>query len=188
MLPSNKLIFEKEEFTNSVKKCFSLRDVCKHYNKPINGYYTKLFQKWITTFECDVSHFNNEKVTLKCVECGTSFDVSLSKATERKFCSLKCANQKVRGRALPLPECELFGDRKHRAICFRHHKKECVICQEKIAVTVHHYNGDHSDDNPSNLVPLCANHHIYIHSNEGRHLVAKKVDDYVNQFCKSTGY
>lgn len=188
MTPSNKLVFEKEEFTTSIKNCFSLRDVCEHYKKPINGYYTKLFTQWINTFECDTSHFSNKKVTLKCIECESPFEVNPSKASERKFCSLKCANQKVRGRALPLPEDELVGERKHRAICFRYHKKECVVCKEKIAVTVHHYNENHSDDTPSNLVPICANHHIYLHSNEGRHLVIDTVNDYVTEFCKTRGY
>lgn len=183
MIPSNKLIFEKEEFSNSIKKCFSLRNVCEHYNKPINGYYAKLFQKWIDLFGCDVSHFNNEKITLKCAECGTKFDVVPFKASRRRFCSLKCANQKVRGRALPLPEDELIGDRKHRAICFRHHKKECIVCKEKLAVTVHHYNGNHSDDRPENLVPICANHHIYLHSKRAHHIVSPIVDAYVKKFC-----
>lgn len=182
MLPSNKLIFEKEEFSISIKNCFSLRDVCKHYNKPINGYYTRLFRKWIDNFNCDISHFKNEKVTLQCIECRSKFEVIPFKATKRKFCSLKCANQKVRGRALPLPEEELFGNRKHRSICFRYHKKECVVCKEKIAVTVHHYNGNHNDDKPENLVPICANHHIYLHSNRGNSLVSPVVDKYVENF------
>ncbi len=66
-------------------------------------------------------------------------------------------------------------------ICWRYHPKECVVCGEHLAVSVHHYNGHHWDDRPENLVPLCPTHHQYWHSRH-QHLIKEKVDDYVKKF------
>lgn len=176
------LKFEKDEFEAVVKQSKSIRDICRKYNKPINGYYGKLFSKWIKIFGCDTSHFLMKSVFAKCQHCGNEYEIIRSHKKKRKFCSLKCANQKIRGCALPKNVENLYGTGKHRRICFRFHKKECVVCGETIAVTVHHYNEDHSDDRPENLVPLCANHHIYLHSTVGRSLVKDVVDRYVKTF------
>ena len=188
MSPPNKILLDKEQFILNVKKSKSIRDLCRTYRKPINGYYALFFKKWINKFSCDISHFykeksvrNGVKIEKHCQECGNSFFVISSK-NKRKFCSLFCANQKVRGCALPVLDEELIWDRKHRTICFRYHKKECVVCGEKIAVTVHHFNENHKDDRPENLVPLCANHHIYIHSNESKKLVYDIVEKYIKNF------
>lgn len=53
---------------------------------------------------------------------------------------------------------------KYRTICFRYHKKECIICKENKIVAVHHMNEDHNDNRPENLIPLCPTHHQYVHS------------------------
>lgn len=190
MTPPNKIQLDKYQFLKDVKECKSIRDLCKKYKKPINGYYALFFKKWIDEFECDVSHFYDEKKNTKinknCQECGKEFSVSLSEK-KRKFCSLLCANQKVRGKALPRMEDDLIWNRKHRVICFRYHKKECVVCGERIAVSVHHVNEDHNDDRPENLVPICSNHHIYLHSLEGRPLVIDIVNKYVENFIRGAG-
>lgn len=184
---SSKLKFDKDAFTQVVKECSSLKDLCRYYERPLSGYYTKLFQTWIEKFQCDTSHFYGKKDTVECAECGKRFEVNHAEAGQRKFCSLRCANQIVRGNALSKPDDELVWSRKHRIICFRYHPKKCVVCPEAFAVTVHHYNGNHNDDTPSNLVPICANHHIYLHSKEGNALVQPIVDRYVENFKRGAG-
>ena len=113
------------------------------------------------TFKEEVYYFiNNIKQKHKCLHCGSDvkFKGTLSKGYG-DFCSLKCANQKVRGCALPKPENELIGNQKHRKICFRYHKKECIICKEDKIVAVHHMNEDHEDNRIENLRFLCPNCH-----------------------------
>ena len=76
---------------------------------------------------------------------------------------------------------ELNLDTSHRTICFTYHKKECIICKEQNIVTVHHYDENHLNNDPSNLIPLCPTHHQYVHS-RFKDLVIKEVDAYVEQF------
>ncbi len=73
------------------------------------------------------------------------------------------------------------GQRYYRYICFKYHKKECIICGEKIIISVHHYDHDHNNDSPKNLVPLCPTHHTYLHSKYS-YLIKNDVDLYVKQF------
>jgi hypothetical protein len=74
--------------------------------------------------------------------------------------------------------------KNHQEICFKYHKYECVICGENLIVSVHHYNHDHDDNRPENLVPLCQTHHQYVHSRY-RYLVEGKIDTYVKMFLES---
>jgi len=186
-MKSNKLIFDESEFKNAILNCCSIRSLCKWFNKPINGYYSKLFEKWILKFQCNVDHFYSNKPTkqvcLSCQnpKCEKQFLVKFVDR-DRKFCSLKCANQKVRGRALPKQLEDLFGQNKHRIICFRYHPRVCVVCKVATPITVHHYDEDHDNDKPENLVPMCANHHILLHSNKYRKTYEPIVDLYVKQF------
>lgn len=61
------------------------------------------------------------------------------------------------------------------------HKKECIICGEKLIVDVHHFNLNHDDNRVENLVPLCPTHHKYIHSRHA-HLITEKMNEYVTNF------
>jgi len=71
------------------------------------------------------------------------------------------------------------GDSSYRTICFQHHKKKCIICGEQNIVEVHHYDEDHKNNDPKNLVPLCPTHHQYYHS-PYKSLVKDKIDAFVN--------
>lgn len=71
-------------------------------------------------------------------------------------------------------------------ICFTHHKKECIICKENVIVSVHHYDNNHSNDNPENLVPLCPTHHMYMHS-QYIYLIKECVDEYIEKFKTHSG-
>ena len=70
---------------------------------------------------------------------------------------------------------------RYTTICWKEHKKECIVCGENKIVAVHHYNENHEDNRIENLVPLCPTHHQYMHSRyaeEIKHIV----DNYVNTF------
>ena len=42
---------------------------------------------------------------------------------------------------------------------------------------VHHFDHNHSNNDPTNLVPLCGTHHGYMHS-RFRHLIEEQVNSY----------
>ena len=69
----------------------------------------------------------------------------------------------------------------YRTICFKYHKKECVVCKENKILSVHHMNQNHNDNRPENLVPLCPTHHQYIHSRYKMEIFPE-IEEYVKQF------
>ena len=177
---NKKLIFKKEDIEKAVNSSTSLREVVDKIGKPINGFYVNRLRLEIENFGINTEHFE-KNVTIHCQECNKPFIVMLHDKNKRKFCSLRCANQKVRGAAIQKNENDLIGEGKHRIICFRYHEKKCVVCGEDKIVGVHHYDENHDNDEPKNLVPICPTHHAYIHS-KFRKLVEKKVNDYYKQF------
>lgn len=90
-------------------------------------------------------------------------------------CSYACSNTFFRRG----PRAEAKNN--YRSITFKHHSKECVVCGEDKIVACHHMNGDHYDNRPENLVPLCPTHHGYWHS-KWRYLIEDKVRAYQEQF------
>jgi hypothetical protein len=60
---------------------------------------------------------------------------------------------------------------------FLHHEKRCVVCGEDRIVTVHHFDENHFNNDPSNLVPVCPTHHQYLHS-QYRCLVETRINEY----------
>jgi hypothetical protein len=44
--------------------------------------------------------------------------------------------------------------------------------------------GNKKNNNPENLIPMCATHHVYWHSKH-RHLIKDRVEKYRNEFIKT---
>lgn len=91
-------------------------------------------------------------------------------------CSYSCSNTYFRsGRNNPNWNKD---DANYRFICFEAHGKKCIVCGEEKILAVHHLNGNHSDNRPENLVPLCPTHHQYIHS-KYKHEVQPFIDKFL---------
>lgn len=92
-----------------------------------------------------------------------------------KTCSYKCAREYFS------EDYKKYGregkNLTYRTICFDNHEKECIICGEKNIVEVHHYDNNHDNNDPSNLIPLCPTHHRYIGSSF-EYLIKEKIDLY----------
>lgn len=153
-------------------KCYSINEIAR---KAKSG---KLrVQKTIKRLGLNTSHFltkgkryKNVKPVLnkKCLLCGKDFT---TKSLTQKFCSHKCSNSFE-------PHNPISS---YKTICFKHHKHECVVCKENKIIDVHHYDHNHNNNDPKNLVPLCPTHHRYIHSRYSSE-VKNIVDNYVNAF------
>jgi len=131
-----------------------------------------------------VHHFSLERglIMIECEQCNKKFKVAQRLVEKgRRFCSLSCSNKVARGNSLLQPDEKLTGQRKYIKICFRHHEKKCVICDESNIVTVHHFDGNHDNDSPENLIPVCPTHHSYVHS-KFKNLVQPKIEEYRNNF------
>ena len=92
-------------------------------------------------------------------------------------CSYACSNTYYRS-GINNPN---WKDEAYRTTCFFYHEKICIVCGEINIVSVHHYNNDHYDNRPENLVPLCPTHHQYVHSSFYAE-IKNVIDEYVKNF------
>jgi len=97
---------------------------------------------------------------------------------DNKTCSCKCARKYF------AKQYKKYGRKgknlTYRTICFDNHNKVCIICGEKNIVEVHHYDKNHENNEPSNLIPLCPTHHRYIGS-KFEYLISEQVEEYKNK-------
>ena len=135
---------------------------------------------------------SHKKDKIPNVECGTCGEKLYRKNYLIKrsksgffFCNRGCLRKAQRLDGIKEIHPQHFhSDRNYRSICFRNHKKECIMCGEVNIVAVHHYDHNHSNNDPANLVPLCPTHHQYVHSGF-KNLVKEKIDLYVSSFLSS---
>lgn len=115
---------------------------------------------------------------LVCEECGQVFIWEGRKNTKAykraRFCSRVCANKQG-------PKKRKYKY-NYRSLCWKYHKKECIICGETIIVDVHHYDNNHNNNHPTNFVPLCPTHHMYLRHNIGKYIIKECVDNYHTKF------
>lgn len=129
---------------------------------------------WIAKLPKHESFCYLNPINIRYCECGKPIKNWKNSVT----CSYSCANKKFR-------TGENNGNWKqdcYVTTCFLYHKKECVICGEQNIVEVHHLDENNKNNSPTNLVPLCPNHHKYWHS-KFKYLVEQKILDYMKEFC-----
>lgn len=170
---------------------YSFSDVCRGFNKPINGTGIRFAKKLMEDYKIDTSHFQlgvrniKYKTIMKnCPVCGKEFQTQENHPKAKMTCSYACSNTHFRSGANHSHHelaRESGSNNFYRTECFHYHKKECVICGEKNIVAVHHYDENHKNNNIENLVPMCPTHHQYMHSRY-RHLIENKVNEYVESF------
>lgn len=132
-----------------------------------------------------VSNLKPKVPNVECAKCGKQFYKNKSKKKQSKsglfFCSRDCKDkaQRIGGIKEIMPDHYGTGN-CYRSICWANHEKKCVVCGEDKIVAVHHYDENHYNDDPKNLVPLCPTHHLYVHSSY-KYLVQDKIEDYLNK-------
>lgn len=136
---------------------------CPHCNRYFTRWHYKTHER---------SCKENPKNLEECPVCGIEFYARNGKRT----CSVSCGATLRTDAGYRPPEN--MDATKYQTIAFQHHPKKCAVCEEKRVLEVHHYNGDHSDNSPENLVPMCPTHHRYMHS-KYRYVFEMAVDMYV---------
>lgn len=173
----------------NIKDCYSKSDVCRKMGWPTNGTGMRKVSKLIESKNLDTSHFDIHKsrrkydiIEKKCPVCGNKFETRKGTKREKQTCSCACSNTYFRS-GIDNPNYK-GGSRNYRTTCFHYHDKKCIICGEDKIVEVHHFDGNRDNNFPENLVPLCPNHHQYIHSRY-KNLIFKKIKEYRDKFILS---
>ena len=119
-----------------------------------------------------------------CVCCKQEFKVTNKRTfVVQQTCSYACSNKIFRVGSLhggwksyeETPRKSGY----YRRICFERHGKKCIVCGEKLAIDVHHLDGNRKNNHIDNLIPLCANHHRYMHMEEGKQLISDQIESYL---------
>lgn len=178
----------------AILESYSIVDVCKYMGVPAGGSSWKKIKFRIAELGLDISHFcNNGALKLKkyqiaekiCPICDNTFMERIGNPREKTTCSRACANTYFRSGENHggwKDELELKnGEYRYRRICFKYHEKKCIVCNERLVVAVHHFDGNNKNDNPENLIPLCPTHHVYWHS-KYRKLIIKRITKYIENF------
>ncbi len=162
-------------------KAKSKSDVCRLMGWSINGTGLRRVNGLISEISPDISHFDNGKskrikwriVNKECPVCNTLFEAQEGHPREKQTCSCSCSNTFFRsGQNNPNYKDGSRGERVYRTICFEHYEYICSIpgCDWDIVVDVHHIDGNHDNNDLSNLIPLCPNHHKLVHMNQGEEI------------------
>lgn len=175
------------EIENIIKSGETKSEVINKIFGYYNGTTQRMFEKMVGENNYDISHLKSRKskykvIIEKCPVCGNDFKVKETKRGVKKTCSHSCSNTFFRsGKNHPN-----WKEDRYKTTCFEYHDKKCVVCDEKKIVTVHHYDYNHNNNKPENLIPLCPTHHQYIHS---RYIddIIQIVDEYRDIFIKKNG-
>lgn len=97
--------------------------------------------------------------------------------TSKGTCSYSCSNKRFRTGE----DNGNWKGERYRSICFLYHEKKCIVCGEEKIVGVHHNDGNHENNDPANLIPMCPTHHTYVHS-KYKDEVQPIIDDFVRKF------
>ena len=125
---------------------------------------------------------NYKEYIVNCHCCNIDFAVkereSLFPSKEKYFCSRKCANST--GGKAKSKKYHGDGNAHYATVAWRHHERKCIICGENKIVAVHHYDENHDNNDPKNLIPLCPTHHQYMHSRY-KIEIEEKVKNYIEE-------
>lgn len=183
---------ENEKFIEIFNISESKGEICRKLNLPDNGTSRKYIDKMIKELKLNIqilkeNHFNKYHIKKICPVCGKEFYTPTAEKGKNKICcSYSCSNTYFRSGENNgvYKGSNLSGRNSYITICFRHHPHKCCVCGEENIVAVHHYDGNHNNNEISNLIPLCPTHHCYIHS-RFKNKIQDKVDEYRNNFLCS---
>jgi len=168
-----------------VKESHSCSEVARKIGyKYTNGMIIKKVRNLIKNENCDYSHFIKngkqkvyERIERRCLVCNKKFTVKKDHPRAKRTCSRSCSNVYFRSGT----DNGNWKDEVYRTTCFLYHKKECVCCDEKNVIDVHHLDGDNTNSKPENLIPLCPTHHRYWHS-KYRNMVKQQILNYIENW------
>lgn len=150
-----------------------------------NGKYHTLEYKQKQEAKIDKLYGPVEQHKKECRICGNEFIFNGRLKTKQyetaRFCSRSCANNR---QSWWNKDDNEFKSRSYRTIAKRHHELKCVICGFDKIVAIHHIDQNKQNNDPTNLIPLCPNHHEMCHS-KWKYEVEPHIKNWQSQFICS---
>jgi len=191
---------EKTKLEKIISESKSKNEVCRKLGMHNNGSAFRKISKLIEEYNIDISNFPKSKnhfvkykrVIKYCPVCENEFETKSGHKKEKTTCSIACSNTYFRsGSDHPnFKDISEYEDKrnghlskKYRKICFDNHEHKCVVCNEYKMLDVHHFDENKFNNEPENLIPICATHHNYLHS-VYRDEVIDKVVEYRESYIK----
>lgn len=176
----------KQNFLAVVNESVSKSEVCRKLGIHANGAGLRKVGSLATEFGISISHFSqkaaidkfNRKYKLiekQCPVCQGTFQTQDGHKREKATCSHACANTYFRsGQNNPNYNAD-EGKWGYRRICFSKWEKKCVICGFDKVVDVHHFDYNKKNNDVNNLIPLCPNHHMMLHTKQYNEEVVSEI-------------
>lgn len=97
----------------------------------------------------------------KCENCQKEFEyvgrMKTKSFNKPMYCSISCSNNRTKWWS--------SNSKNYRTIARQNNEKfKCVVCGFDKIVAIHHIDENKKNNDPSNLIPLCPNHHEMCHS------------------------
>jgi hypothetical protein len=106
-----------------------------------------------------------ENHSKQCVNCGNEFTFVGRRQTKKYekalYCSRSCSNSR---KEWWNKDGNSYRSNSYRSVARRNHEFMCYICGFDKIVAIHHIDENKKNNDPSNLIPLCPNHHEMCHS------------------------
>jgi len=179
----------KEELQQIVSESVSKSDVCRALGIQKNGHGLRQVGKLIEEHSIDITHFSHSAAVNKynrkylliekcCSVCGSLFTTLSGHPREKTVCSRACSNTFFRS-GENNPNWKSGGHSTnfpiYRRICFDIWDQKCAVCGFDEIVSVHHIDENHSNNDVSNLIPLCPNHHAMCHTSKNKASMKEKI-------------
>lgn len=172
------------ELVQFIADSVSLKNVCNLLEYSDNGRNTKTLREFCIANNISLDHFSKngkqfaKKSDKVCPVCLNVFQVTdyIEESKPQTTCSYACANTYFRSgvNAGNYQGKEFSGQSALR----RNLKADkCAVCDEKEVIDIHHMDQDRTNNDPSNMIPLCPTHHAYIHRGK-LDLILDKLEEY----------
>lgn len=178
--PTIEIIKQTVKESQSVKEVFEKLNCGRRY-----------IENRIKKYNIDTSHFNKNgsykrllypTIIKICPNCQKEFTTKSGSPKEKYSCSYRCCallrdtpsvTKHKQSKGLPK---NVAHSEHYRPICFETFEEKCQICGFDECVEVHHIDGNRENPNRENLIPLCPNHHVMVHTEKHYQDIQSKID------------
>ena len=177
---TEKLIVYKEQIDKWIEDQCPIDWICKSlkiHRDTFRKYYPKYKGKQGFSKERLEELGKTETIIKHCERCGKEYTIicgiNTKKSYKKRFCSNACAKARD----------EYWQDHmtQYRTIAKKYHINKCIVCGFDKFLHIHHIDRNRKNNTKENLIPLCLNHHKWIHSKYKQEILPI-IEKYIEDF------